>query len=480
MALIAPTSDVSLANQVGHSKNHLVANMSGSSFMPNSVPNFLHSVFSSMSAFLKASKSKSCSWILEYHCQQVDSSITPLQSSSYIADQFITGIPHTLSSVLSYDWFSSFHKHFALPISASVEPQYFHQAVKHAFWREAMQSEIDALESNNTWTLTHLPPGKTPIGCKWEYKIKHRADGSIERHKAHLVAKGFTQCEGLDYFETFSPVAKMTTVRCLLALTAIHNLRLHQLDVNNAFLHGDLDEEVFMQLPLGFASKGETRVCKLNKSLYGFKQALRQWFSKFSTTLIQHSFIQSKADYSLFTKIVDSSFIVLLVYVDGIVLASNDSKITDEFIVFLNTRFKLKDLSPLKFFLGLEIAYITKGITLCQRKFAFDILNDAGHLAAKPAKFLMEPNIKFPATEGALLEDPTVYRRLVGRLLYLTTTWPDLTYSVHTLNQFMQSPRQPHMAAALRVLRYIKSAPGQGLFFPFSSTCHLKAFCDFD
>jgi hypothetical protein len=272
----------------------------------------------------------------------------------------------------------------------------------------------------------------------------------------------------------------MTTVRCLLALAAIHNWRLHQLDVNNAFLHGDLDEDVFMQLPLGFASKEETRVCKLNKSLYGLKQASRQWFSKFSTTLIQHGFIQSKANYSLFTKTVDSSFIALLVYVDDIVLASNDSKIIDEFVVFLNTRFKLKDLGPLKFFLGLEVARSSKGIALCQRKFTLDILNDAGHLAAKPAKFPMEHNVKFPANEGALLEDPTVYRRLIGRLLYLTTTRPDLTYFVHTLSQFMQSPRQLHVAAALRVLRYIKSAPGQGLFFPSSSTYHLKAFCDSD
>jgi hypothetical protein len=182
----------------------------------------------------------------------------------------------------------------------------------------------------------------------------------------------------------------------------------------------------------------------------------------------------------LFTKTIGSSFIALLVYVDDIVLASNDSKIIDEFIVFLNTQFKLKDLGPLKFFLGLEVARNSKGIAICQCKFALEILNDAGQLAAKPAKFPMEPNVHFSTTEGALLEDPTVYRRLIGRLLYLTTTRPDLTYSVHTLSQFMQSPRQPHMQAALRVLRYIKSAPGQGLFFPSSSACHLKAFCDSD
>jgi hypothetical protein len=312
------------------------------------------------------------------------------------------------------------------------------------------------------------------------FKIKHNSDGSIERHKARLVAKGFTQCEGLDYFETFSLVAKLTTVRCLLALAAINNWHLHQLDVNNAFLHGDLDEEVFMKPPPGFISKGDTRVCKLNKSIYGLKQASRQWFSKFSSTLLLHGFTQSKSDYSLFIKSTRSSFMALLVYVDDIILASNDTQSITDFTVFLNTHFKLKDLGPLKFFLGLEIARSTTGISLCQRKFALDILSDTGLLAAKPSAFPIDSNARFSASDGELLDDPKSYRRLIGRLLYLTITRPDLTYAVHTLSQFMQAPRKPHLDAVFRILRYIKAAPGQGLFFPASSPCHLKAFCDSD
>ena len=146
-----------------------------------------------------------------------------------------------------------------------------------------MTAEIAALEANNNWTLTSLPPNKKPIGYKWVYKVKHRSDGSVERYKARLVAKGFTQNEGIDYTEIFSPIAKMVSVKCLLAMATIKGWYLGQLDVNNDFLHGDLSEEVYMALPPGFHSQGE-QVCKLNKSLYGLKQASRQWFAKFSST----------------------------------------------------------------------------------------------------------------------------------------------------------------------------------------------------
>ena len=218
-----------------------------------------------------------------------------------------------------------------------------------------MAAEIAALEANNTWTLTPLPPNKKSIGCKWVYKIKYKADGSIERYKARLVAKGFTQKEGIDYFEKFSPVAKMVSVKVLLAVTTIKGWFLSQLDVNNAFHHGDLDEEVYMALPQGFHSQEEV-VCKLNKSIYGLKQASRQWFAKFSSTLIQLGFTQSKADYSLFTRRHDDIFMILLVYVDDVLIACNDKAEVDKFKVMLDDKFKLKDLGNLKYFLGLEVA----------------------------------------------------------------------------------------------------------------------------
>jgi hypothetical protein len=413
-------------------------------------------------------------YLQDYHCHLDASSGSPSQSSSS------SGIPYDISSFISYNKLSSNHKQSSLSVSSIVEPKYYHQAVQLAEWREAMFNEIQALELNNTWTIVDLPSSKKAIGCKWVYKVKLKSDGTIERYKARLVAKGYTQCEGLDYYETFSPVAKLTTVKTLLAVASPRHWHLHQLDVNNAFLHGDLYEEVYMTMPPGFGSKGESKVCRLNKSLYGLKQASRQWFAKFSSTLLDLKFIQSKVDYTLFTQHQDSSFIALLVYVDDIVLASNDEVAVSQLIFVLNDRFKLKDLGPLKFFLGLEIARSKAGISLTQRKYALEILEDTGFLASKPAKFPMEPNAKLSTTSGSLLDDPSSYRRLVGRLLNLTITRPNISYAIQVLSQFMDQPRSSHLDAAHQVLRYIKASPGEGLFFSAHSSLQLKAFCNSD
>ena len=223
--------------------------------------------------------------------------------------------------------------------------------------------------------------------------------------------------------------------------------------MNNAFLHGDLDEEVFMSCPPGFKRKGgpsnSNLVCRLTKSLYGLKQASRQWFSKFSSIILAYGFKQSKCDYSLFTKTEGSIFIRLLVYVDDILIASNSPKSVKVFIAFLDQQFKLKDLGPTKYFLGLELARSHKGISLCQRKNALDILQDLGFLGSKPVKFPVEQHLKLSKDQGELLTDPSVYRRLIGRLLYLTLTRPDICYSLSSLSQFMSEPRLPHLHAAI-------------------------------
>lgn len=403
-----------------------------------------------------------------------------LPSRSLQSDSTRTGIPHSLSTVLSYDHLSPSHRVFSAQLSLFKEPNSFSEAAKHKVWRDAMFQELKALQENKTWSLVPLPPNKRPIGCKWVYKIKLNPDGTVERYKARLVAKGYSQVEGIDYRETFAPVAKLTTIRVLLGLAALRGWHLHQLDVNNAFLHGDLTEDVYMQLPPGFGRKGENVICKLHKSLYGLKQASRQWFIKLSLALKSAGFHQSWSDYSLFVRNQDGKFTVLLVYVDDVILAGNSLEDITSTKKFLSSKFKLKDLGKLKYFLGIEVARSRHGIALCQRKYALEILEDTGFLASKPSRFPVDNNLALTQSEGSLLADPSQYRRLVGRMIYLTITRPDLAYAVHILSQFMDKPRQPHLDAAHRVLRYIKGTPGQGILLPSTGELELTAFCDAD
>lgn len=243
----------------------------------------------------------------------------------------------------------------------------------------------------------------------------------------------------------------MTTIKVFLALASIFNWHLIQLDVNNAFLHGDLDEELYMHLPLGYLSKGEKllakTVCKLHRSLYGLKQVSRQWFSKFSIVLLENGFIQSSADCSLFIKTGSSYFLALLVYVDDIIIISNALEEVRLFKVFLNEKFKLKDLGNLKFFLGLEVARNKTGISVSQRHYALKLLEETGMLSCKSVTTPMDANIKITREDGDILGDATQYRKLIGKLLYLSITRPDITYSVNYLSQFIERPRTIHLKA---------------------------------
>jgi hypothetical protein len=284
-----------------------------------------------------------------------------------------------------------------------------------------MKVELDALAKNGTWKLVELQPHTKSIGCRWVYKVKRKADDTIERYKARLVAKGYNQVEGIDYFETFSPVAKLTTIRTLLAIGAIRNWHLHQLDVNNAFLHGDLQEDVYMKVPEGVQCSQPNLVCKLQKSLYGLKQASRKWYEKLTALLIKEGYTRSTSDYSLFTLSKDNDFTILLVYVDDIILAGSSIHEFDRIKVVLDAAFKIKNLGQLKYFLGLEVAHSKLGITVSQMKYCLDMLKDSGLLGSKPASTPLDTSIKLHSAAGTPYKDVSSYRRLVGKLLYLNT-----------------------------------------------------------
>ncbi|XP_019184766.1 PREDICTED: uncharacterized protein LOC109179729 [Ipomoea nil] len=235
-----------------------------------------------------------------------------------------------------------------------------------------------------------------------------------------------------------------------------------------------------MQVPPGFRRKGENRVCHLHKSLYGLKQASRSWFTTFSTSLINAGFVQSKADYSMFTYKRENFLTILLVYVDDIVITGNDPTIITILKQYLAHQFQIKDLGLLKYFLGIEVERSPTGIFLNLRKYSLEILSDTGMLACKPASTPIEVSHQLNPNTGELLADPSTYGRLVGRQLYLTVTRSDITYVVTLFSQFMSAPRDMHWQAALRVVRYLKNSTDLGILLSTHSSLKLHAYCDVD
>uniref|UniRef100_A0A2N9FZB6 Integrase catalytic domain-containing protein n=1 Tax=Fagus sylvatica TaxID=28930 RepID=A0A2N9FZB6_FAGSY len=316
------------------------------------------------------------------------------------------------------------------------EPHTYREACTNPLWQQAMTEELQALEKTHTWDLVDLPPGKSAIGCKWVYKIKTKSDGSIERYKARLVAKGYAQEYGIDYEETFAPVARITSVRSLLAIAAVHQWPLFQMDVKNAFLNGDLTEEVYMQAPPGYSDCPD-KVCLLRRALYGLKQAPRAWFAKFSSIVHQFGFSSSSHDTALFIRRSDKGMILLLLYVDDMIITGDDHSGISDFKLFLHQQFEMKDLGHLSYFLGLEVSSDSTGYYLSQAKYASDLLSRAGLTDTKVVSTPLEMNARLTPLDGTPLRDATLYRQLVGSLVYLTVTRPDIAHAVHLVSQFL-------------------------------------------
>ncbi|KAJ9566231.1 hypothetical protein OSB04_002197 [Centaurea solstitialis] len=311
--------------------------------------------------------------------------------------------------------------HCYATLLSNHEPTSYKEASSSSHWQAAMQEELQALAKAQTWDFVPLPPGKRPIGSKWVFKIKTKSDGSIDRYKACLVAKGFNQEYGIDYEETFAPVARVTSVRSLLAIAATKHWPLLQMDVKNAFLNGDLSEEVYITPPPS-VSLPPGHVCRLRKALYGLKQAPRAWFEKFSNTLLSLGF-SARSDTAGITHLKES----------------------------LSSSFEMKDLGLLYYFLGLEFLSDTTGTYLCQAKYTSDLLSRVGITDNKVASTPLEHNLHLAPNVGPPLRDPTLYRQLVGSVVYLTATRPDIAYAVHTVSQFMSAPCSDHYAAVLRI-----------------------------
>ncbi|XP_030487291.2 uncharacterized mitochondrial protein AtMg00810-like [Cannabis sativa] len=274
----------------------------------------------------------------------------------------------------------------------------------------------------------------------------------------------------------------MVTFKLLLAISSIKPTL--QIDINNVFLNGDLQEKVYMALPPGFTppntEDNSNLVCKLHKSIYDLKQSSRQWYKKLSDALLTIGFSQSQANYTLFTRGFNDQFVALLVYVDDIIITGPNIHLLHQLQESLNAQFQLKALGPLKYFLGFEIARSVEGVFLSQQKYTLQLLEDTDYTRSKPAKTPMDPRTKLDDQQGNLLDDPSSYQQLIGRLLYLTLLRPDIKFAVNTLSQFMSSPHTTHMQAVHHLLKYLKGIPGQGLLYSSNSSLHLKGFSNSD
>ena len=224
-------------------------------------------------------------------------------------------------------------------------------------WTKAMEEEMESMRSNQVWELVDLPKGRKAIGNKWVLKIKRKADGTIDKYKARLVVKGYTQRLILDYEETFSPVVRFTSIRLILAIVASMDLELHQMDVKTAFLNGDLEEEIYMQQPIGFVNEGqENKVCRLLMSIYGLKQSSRQWYIRFHNTIILNGFIMIDEDHCVYIKISMDKFIIMSLYVDDILIAGNSKEYINEIKGWLSSNFEMKDMGEAAYILGVKIS----------------------------------------------------------------------------------------------------------------------------
>lgn len=350
-------------------------------------------------------------------------------------------------------------------------------------WQEAMEKEMLSLNEKGTWSLADLPAGHKPIKCKWVYALKKNQKGEIIRHKARLVAKGCSQKYGVDYRETFSPVVRYATIRMVLALAVEHQMHLHQLDVVTAYLNGDLHEEIYMQQPEGFKDESNpNKVLKLQKSLYGLKQAGREWNAKLNEVLCKIGFDRCKNEPCLYKMTRNNNLIIIAVYVDDIIVGCKDKNEISNIKSRIACEFEITDKGLLEHFLGMEVIRDgeTGEIKLSQELYINEMLEEYGMENCKPSSVPLSPGFQMKCNGDCEKFDPTTYQSLIGALLYLAlTTRPDIIHSVSKLAQRNSDPHVEHWAAAKNILRYLKGTKNLKLIFS-RSTKTLEGYADAD
>ncbi|KZV22485.1 hypothetical protein F511_19705 [Dorcoceras hygrometricum] len=353
-----------------------------------------------------------------------------------------------------------------------------------------MQEELEALDRNKTWDLVTLPRGRKAIGNRWVYKIKRDGNNQVERYRARLVVKGYAQKEGIDFNEIFSLVVRLNTVRVVLALCAVFDLHLEQLDVKTAFLHGDLEEEIYMLQPEGFAETGkENLVCRLKKSLYGLKQAPRCWYKRFDSYIMSLGYNRLSADpCTYFKRSGGNDYIILLLYVDDMLVAGPNKDRVQELKAQLAREFDMKDLGPANKILGMQVHRdrSNRKIWLSQTNYLQKFLHRFNMQDSKPISTPLPVNFKLssdmcPSNEAERMEMSRIpYASAVGSLMFaMICTRPDIAQAVGAVSRYMANPGREHWSTVKRILRYIKGTSNAALCFG-GSYLTLRGYVDSD
>nr|KYP52897.1 Retrovirus-related Pol polyprotein from transposon TNT 1-94 [Cajanus cajan] len=344
-----------------------------------------------------------------------------------------------------------------------------------------MKEELSMIEKNQTWILVEKPQGRKVIGVKWVYRTKLNADGSINKHKARLVVKGYAQIFGVDYSDTFAPVARLETIRLLLAIAAQKNWKVYQLDVKSAFLNGFLQEEIYVEQPQGFVKEGEEdKVYLLKKALYGLKQAPRSWYSRIDDHLLNLGFVKSLAESTLYVKHNRANILIISLYVDDLLVTGSDTRLVEKLKKQMMEVFEMTDLGLMTFFLGMEIKQGEHEVFICQNKYAKEILKKFKLDECKEMSTPMNQKEKLSKEDGTEKIDQAYFRSMIRCLMYLTATHPDILNVVSILSRFMHCPSEMHLKAAKRVIRYVKGTCNFGIKYKWTEEFKLTGFSDSD
>ncbi|CAH9139832.1 unnamed protein product [Cuscuta epithymum] len=342
------------------------------------------------------------------------------------------------------------------------DPKTYSEAVTSidaSFWKEAIRSELDSIMCNHTWDLVDLPEGCKPINCKWIFKRKLRPNGTIEKFKARLVVVGYTQKKGIDYFDTYSPVTKIATIRSLVALAAINDLVVHQMDVKTAFLNGDLEEEIYMRQPEGYVVPGqENKVCKLKRSLYGLKQAPKQWYEKFNNTVVGNGFTVNASDSCVYSKMFGPHCVIICLYVDDMLIFGTNEDVVTKTKHFLSSHFEMKDLGKADLILGVKLTRTENGFSMCQSHYIEKLLKKFNYFDVTPVRTPYDPSTSLKKNEGSSISQEE-YAKILGSVMFLMNyTRPDIAYAVSRLSRYTHNPSYEHWNALHRLLKYLKGA----------------------